>query len=136
MSHYPENYLATFINQNTLRPYPKDGHTTSGTVIKTLEHVVPNSALKTPKQPTDLKTPKQPTGLRNDYYDITLPSGYTVAAMDVIEALDLNFAEGNILKAIWRQATARKGNGKEGTSRKYDLEKVVFFAKRLLGEAK
>jgi hypothetical protein len=78
------------------------------------------------------KVTKPLTGGSSDYYTIGLEDGTSVEAQDIIEALNLNFAEGNIFKAIWRQAAKRQGNGKAGTPTKYDREKVVFFGNRLL----
>jgi hypothetical protein len=59
---------------------------------------------------------------------------YTAECIDIIEALNLNFAEGNILKAIWRSAGKRLGGGKPGTSALYDAEKVRFFGDRLVAQ--
>lgn len=61
---------------------------------------------------------------------------YTVECNDVIEALNLSFAEGNILKALWRIAAERKGEGKPGNPPMYDAEKVKFFGDRVLAQAK
>lgn len=81
------------------------------------------------------------TGGSSDYYKVqisrpttpgTLP--YTTECNDIIEALGLNFAEGNILKALWRIAAARLGRGKPGVSMTYDAEKVKFFAERVLAQ--
>lgn len=59
---------------------------------------------------------------------------YTAECNDIIEALNMNFTEGNIFKALWRMAAARElGKKKEGFEKpKYDTEKVVFFANRLM----
>lgn len=80
----------------------------------------------------------QLTGGSSDYYKVhianpTTPSlnatsTYVAECNDIIEALELNFAEGNILKAIWRIAALRQGRGKPGvTSGLYDAEKIKFF---------
>jgi hypothetical protein len=53
---------------------------------------------------------------------------------DIIESLGMTFAEGNILKALWRRAVARTGSGKQGNSPLYDSEKIEFFAKRLVNQ--
>lgn len=84
----------------------------------------------------------QLTGGSSDYYKVmvthptTGPSQYMAECNDIIEALDMNFAEGNAFKAIWRRAAARKGNGKAGTTALYDAEKIVFFGGRLVEQAK
>lgn len=79
------------------------------------------------------------TGGSSSYYvvDITDPTtleeGYTAECNDIIEALDMNFAEGNIFKAVWRRAASRLGKKKAGHNEDYDAEKILFFAKRLNG---
>lgn len=85
--------------------------------------------------------PQKLTGGSTDYYKVkidkpTTPgfAPYTAECNDIIEALGMNFAEGNIFKAIWRMAAQRKGNGKPGLDRLYDAEKVEFFAKRLVAQ--
>lgn len=82
---------------------------------------------------------KKLTGGSSDYYkvNITNPTSpelepYTAECNDIIEALNLSFAEGNILKAIWRIAKNRTGEGKPGVSNLYDAEKIKFFADRVL----
>lgn len=72
------------------------------------------------------------TGGSSAYYLADLADGRTVECFDLIEALNLNFAEGNILKALWRRAKARLGGGKPGTSSLYDAEKLVFMSEREL----
>jgi hypothetical protein len=71
-------------------------------------------------------------GGSSEYYQLTLSGGGQVECLDVIEALGLNFAEGNILKALWRRSAARRGAGKAGTSTDYDARKIAFFAARLV----
>ncbi len=80
------------------------------------------------------------TGGSSDYYKVHIAkptSGgkpYMAECNDIIEALGMTFAEGNILKALWRRATARTGGGKPGSSQLYDSEKIEFFAKRLVNQ--
>ena len=80
------------------------------------------------------------TGGSSDYYKVEIthpttgPAPYLAECNDIIEALGMNFAEGNAFKALWRRAAARKGNGKPGTSSLYDAEKVVFFGQRLVAQ--
>ena len=61
-------------------------------------------------------------------------NSYMAECNDIIEALNMNYTEANIFKAIWRMAAARElGKLKEGFEKpKYDTEKVVFFANRLM----
>ncbi|WP_315127343.1 hypothetical protein [Comamonas antarctica] len=85
------------------------------------------------------------TGGSVSYYqlEITNPTTpgrapYTVECNDVIEALGLTFAEGNVLKALWRRkAAARLGLRKKGyTDGLYDAEKMAFFSDRVLQQEK
>lgn len=77
-----------------------------------------------------------------DYYKVkvdnptTQESPYSAEANDIIEALGLTFAEGNLLKAVWRIAADRKGLKKKGNNSVYDAEKLVFFAHRVLVQEK
>lgn len=61
--------------------------------------------------------------------------GYVAECNDIIEALEMNYAEGNAFKALWRRAAARMGKAKAGyTDGLYDAEKVVFFGQRLVAQ--
>ena len=87
-------------------------------------------------------TQKELTGGSSDYYKVhvknptTFESDYYAECNDIIESLQMNFAEGNIFKAVWRMAASRLGNGKPGTSYLYDAEKIEFFAQRLIEQNK
>lgn len=60
---------------------------------------------------------------------------YDAECNDIIEALDMNYAEGNAFKAIWRRCAARKGKAKKGyTDGLYDAQKVVFFGQRMVAQ--
>lgn len=82
------------------------------------------------------------TGGSSDYYKVevqsptTGPTPYMAECNDIVEALHMTFAEGNVFKAVWRSAAARLGTGKPGTTATYDAEKVVFFGLRMLDMAK
>lgn len=83
------------------------------------------------------------TGGSSNYYKVfvknptTLADPYEAECNDIIEALEMTFAEGNAFKAIWRKAKARQGVKKKGyDSGVYDSEKVIFFGERMLVEAK
>lgn len=54
-----------------------------------------------------------------------LPNG-AKELQDLIEHRGMNFAVGNIFKACYRLGT------KDGVSAEYDLNKIIFFAKREL----
>jgi hypothetical protein len=84
------------------------------------------------------------TGGSVSYYQvkITAPTSgsdaYTAECNDIIEALGMNYAEGNAFKAIWRRCAARtlgkaKAGYKDGL---YDAEKVVFFGERMVAQEK
>jgi hypothetical protein len=57
---------------------------------------------------------------------------YLAECNDLIEALGMNYAEGNVFKAIWRRCAARQDKTKLGHNALYDAEKVVFFGQRLV----
>lgn len=57
---------------------------------------------------------------------------YQAEAEDLIEALDLSFDEGNILKELFRKANERKGIIKPGTSQKRSAEKMHHSTSRIL----
>lgn len=84
------------------------------------------------------------TGGSVDYYKVEIKSptsggpAYRAECNDIIEALGMNYAEGNAFKAIWRKAAAEfLGLSKQGyKSGLYDAEKVVFFGQRLIVQEK
>jgi hypothetical protein len=63
------------------------------------------------------------TGGSSGYYK--LPPGAT-DLLDLIEHKSMSFGLGNIFKACYRLGE------KSGTTKKYDLEKIIFFAQREL----
>jgi hypothetical protein len=81
------------------------------------------------------------TGGSVDYYKLRIEHPthhnvpYEVECNDIIKALEMDFAEGNVFKALWRTAAARQGKLKRGHDAKYDAEKIVFFGQRLLARA-
>ena len=62
---------------------------------------------------------------------------YTAECNDIIEALGMNYAEGNAFKAIWRTCAAKSlGKAKLGyKDSTYDAEKVVFFGNRMIKQS-
>ena len=84
------------------------------------------------------------TGSSVSYYKLkvdnptTIEYPYEVECNDIIEALDMNYAEGNAFKGLWRRCAARKfGLKKKGYDNGlYDAEKVVFFGERLVEQSK
>lgn len=74
-----------------------------------------------------------------DYYKVpiekptTALGPYVAECNDVIEALNMTYAEANMFKEIWRSAAARTlGKLKAGHNELRGAEKVVFFADRNL----
>lgn len=61
---------------------------------------------------------------------------YQAECEDIIHALGMTFDEGCLFKALWRNAAARKGQGKPGSDPVYETEKMVHYAQRLLKHAK
>jgi hypothetical protein len=60
---------------------------------------------------------------------------YAAECNDIIEALEMSYAEGNAFKALWRMCAARQGMSKKGyTDGLYDAQKVVFFGERLVAQ--
>lgn len=56
---------------------------------------------------------------------------YWAECNDIIEALDMTYAEANMFKEIWRSAAARTlGKLKAGHSEVRGAEKIIFFAQR------
>lgn len=85
------------------------------------------------------------TGKSVDYYKVKVDNPttesntpYLAECNDLIEALGMNYAEGNAFKAIWRKCAARKfGVKKKGYDNGlYDSEKVVFFGERMVEQSK
>lgn len=93
---------------------------------------------------TDVKAPEY-TGGSVSYYRVTIATPtsqdlppYTAECNDIIEALGMNYAEGNAFKAIWRRAAAQNlGLAKMGyKDGRYDAEKVEFFGGRMVAQSK
>lgn len=89
---------------------------------------------------TDLKAEPNEinSGLACEYYrvNVTHPISsdqvpYIAECGDIMESLEMTYAEANIFKEIWRSAAERTlGVKKAGNSNKRAAEKVVFFANR------
>ena len=88
--------------------------------------------------------PDEYTGGSVSYYKVRIDSPtsggdtYTAECNDIIEALGMNYAEGNIFKAIWRRAAAKQhGVQKKGYDNGlYDAEKCLFFSERLVEQSR
>lgn len=66
-------------------------------------------------------------GKATSYYDF--PKG-AKTLNDIIEFKDMNFARGNIFKAVYRLGE------KNGIDDEYDLNKIIYYAKRMLKRIK
>jgi hypothetical protein len=97
------------------------------------------------EEETSQQSQEEYTGGSVSYYSISVDNPtdpdkapYVAECNDIIEALGMNYAEGNAFKAIWRSCAARKlGNAKKGyDDGLYDAEKVVFFGNRMVAMAK
>jgi len=93
-----------------------------------------------PKAPTNflLEAHKENTlagGISNWYtLDVLSTQGkenYTAVCDDIILALNMNFQEGEVFKAVWRKAAARMGNGKPGNTALYNAQKILHYGKIL-----
>lgn len=84
------------------------------------------------------------TGNDVDYYRVMVEdpkrtAPYMAECEDIIEALNMNFAQGCVFKAIWRDAAMRNlGHKKRGSDQfgLYDAEKVKYYGTRLEAQAK
>lgn len=83
------------------------------------------------------------TGLDVNYYLVEVPypkrlAPYTMEVEDVIEALNMTFAEGIVLKALIRSCVARQTGvmkaGYDGIE--YDSEKMVYYSQRRLAQVR
>lgn len=87
---------------------------------------------------SDVKPKEEHTGGSSSYYVVdvksptTAPDPYKAECNDIIESLDMTFAEANVFKAVWRRAAQRQGRVKKGNNSLYDAEKMVFFSERVL----
>lgn len=95
-----------------------------------------------PPKPAALIPTEEHTGSDVNYYtvDIKHPkrfSPYTAECEDIIEALQMNFAEGSAFKAIWRSCAYKAlGKKKKGGDGVYDAEKVAYYGQRMVAQRK
>jgi hypothetical protein len=103
-----------------------------------LERSASPEPLLNPDVGEEIETTVEHTGGSSSYYKVlvvnptTLTEPYEAECNDIIEALEMNFAEGNAFKAVWRKAAARLGKQKKGNNALYDSEKIEFFGHRLV----
>lgn len=83
------------------------------------------------------ETQQTSSGGDNDYWLIPVPhpkrlEPYVAEAEDIIEALEMNFQEGEAFKAIIRKCKLRMGDGKPGDTELRNAEKVAHFGQRMV----
>ena len=82
------------------------------------------------------------TGGDVNYYIVEVPepkrlAPYVAECEDIIEALEMNFAEGCAFKAIWRSCAARalgKLKADMDEDGVYDAEKTQYYGGRMLAQ--
>ena len=90
------------------------------------------------KSPDPASVVKPDSGAHASYYEVSIlyPKGgfpYHAECQDIIEALGMDFNEGNAFKALWRRAAARLGKVKKGNENPlYDAQKIAFYGNRIL----
>jgi hypothetical protein len=80
------------------------------------------------------------TGSNVNYYliDIKKPKRlepYTAEVEDIIESLNMTFAEGTVLKSLIRLCKLRQNGGKPGSTELYEAEKIKYYAERIHAKA-
>lgn len=86
----------------------------------------------------ELRQVRKDSGADGSYYEVDIShpkSGkpYRAECLDIIEALKMDFNEGNAFKALWRRAAGRLGNVKKGNEDPlYDAQKIEFYGNRIL----
>lgn len=84
--------------------------------------------------------PKKDSGAHASYYEVEIKhpksegAPYTAECQDIIDALGMDFNEGNAFKALWRRCAARNlGKVKAGNENPlYDAQKIAFYSTRIL----
>ena len=122
-------------------------HIPTGVIANMVRH--PFTILDSlPTKKPEPATTEEHTGLSVSYYDVVIKAGThtnpehnidvdcTVSCNDIIELLDMNYAQANVLKAQWRIAAAKQGKLKKGNNTFYDAEKSAFFSGRVLVQEK
>lgn len=79
------------------------------------------------------------SGANGSYYEVNVEHPktglpYRAECQDIIEALGMDFNEGNAFKALWRRCAARTlGKVKKGNENTlYDAQKIAFYGDRIL----
>lgn len=56
---------------------------------------------------------------------------YTAEVEDLIETLNMTFAEGTLLKSLIRLCKLKQNQGKVGSTQIYEAEKIKYYAERI-----
>lgn len=87
----------------------------------------------------EVRQVRKDSGANGTYYEVQIAhpkSGkpYRAECQDIIEALGMDFNEGNVFKALWRRCAARTlGKVKKGNEDTlYDAQKIEFYGNRIL----
>ena len=87
----------------------------------------------------EVRQVRKDSGADGTYYEVDIAhpkSGkpYRAECQDIIEALGMDFNEGNVFKALWRRCAARTlGKVKKGNEDTlYDAQKIEFYGNRIL----
>lgn len=129
------------------KPYKVTDTTTDGEDLKVegINYAFAARRFKLYEEEPLSDTAPEYTGGSVDYYKVevknptTASEPYMAECNDIIEALGMNYAEGNAFKALWRRAAHRTlGKKKAGAKDDglYDAEKVAFFGQRLVEQSK
>ncbi len=114
------------------------------TEVIPMDKEVKKTAMETLVKP--IKPKKQTTehtGGSSSYYDVEVDVelvGTTrkqvkpalVSCNLIIEALNMNYAQATVFKAVWRICASKLGRKKRGNNTVYDAEKINYFAQRIL----
>lgn len=92
------------------------------------------------QRPDNVNSHSHNGGLECGYYKVEVPAAngemVVVECKDIVHALKLDFAEGNVFKELFRTGNARNGNGKDGNTDERAYEKIYFFACDLFARTK
>lgn len=124
-------------------PIPAELQYNLVTVFPEMEQAIEASKTKSQESSQAITNQtREYTGLSVSYYQVPITSPttegrtpYVAECNDIIEALGMSFAEGNVFKAVWRMCAARQGKQKDGyRDALYDAEKIVFFGQRMVAQ--
>lgn len=116
-------------------------------LYKTVDEIKVTKPIKE-KTMTKEKNTLEHTGGSSSYYDTVIEAqlvdgkkrkktvNVLVSCNSIIEALNMNYAQATIFKAVWRICASLMGKKKRGNNTVYDAEKIVFFADRNLIQEK